>query len=260
MKRKPQRRRPPARAELDPQSVGRDRQHHDVLVFPSSGVVRDWEYFRVPVTKQFRFNGGEEAFAAGEFNTRPEKWDLSDNGQRGVLAVARPQDYGDPDKVGVPRGAAFATLPIKPDPNSASFPTCFLINVRNLDTPNLWTVEEWNDGPSGPNFPTPEHANEFEVMLAGPRGRVFRLKVRDLDGWTFGTVEFPNKRGEIEAIDLRNESEIWSQLRGGLLAGRVLFQDTSEQKRGVKGYRTNKRVVPLVNITALEPSASPETK
>ncbi|HET9956016.1 MAG TPA: hypothetical protein VFQ61_16030 [Polyangiaceae bacterium] len=247
--------RPPSRAEL-PQVVDpKDKLDHDVLVFPRTGVVEEWQYFRIPVVKQARELSDGTTIRAGQFVSAPEKWDLSDHGERRVLSTARPQHYGNEDERSAARGPAFALLPVKPDPSSASFPTCFLINVQNLDSPNLWTVEEWNDGPGGPDYPTPQHPNEFEALVAGPRGAVFRLKITNVDAWRPGTQPLPNGLGEIEAVDLANESEIWGQLRNGCIAGRALFQDTSTNKRENK-HRPQKRVIPLVNITALQPGLS----
>lgn len=234
--------RPPRRAELP--EVASSVKDHDLLVFPGSKTLNKWEYFRVPVTKQT--STGPTLRRAGEFNDPPEKWDLLDHGERRVLNVATPApDAANADA----RGPAFALLPVKPDPGSASFPTCYLINVDQLQNPNLWTVEEWNDGPDGPNFPTPPHPNGFEVLIAGPRGKVFRLLITDLDRWKNETQPFTY--GEVEDVSLKHEPEIWQQLRNGCIAGRVQLNELSHELKQ-KGS-AKPRVVPLVNITALDP-------
>lgn len=231
------------RAQLATPDTPSQNQDHDVLIFPRKQVAGEWEYYRVPVTKTDQ--GSEHR---GEFHAPPERWNLSDHGQRKVLGVA----HAHHEKLTTgsdsePRGPAFAALPIRPDPGSASFPTCFLINVEQLDVPNLWSVEEWDDGPFGPNLPTPEHPEEIEVLLALPQARVIRLKLSQLSQWKEGepdaTKAAPEGSIAIENVDLRQESELWSQLRNGTIAGRVKVS-------------TSAQPVPLVNLTALLPGAS----
>lgn len=118
------------------------------------------------------------------------------------------------------------------------------MNAENLNYNNLWTEALWSAPQSEEDATEPPvHPNEFEVLLAGPRGKVLRANVERLDAWS------PNKPLEIrdqsgarlatlELLDLKHETEIWNQLRNGTVAGRALIQ--GEQ-----------RVVPLVNVTSL---------
>jgi hypothetical protein len=259
------------------------QQDHDVLVFPVAGVLKPWEYFRLPVNKEDPFaevpssekveevadmpmgaasigTGRDEhpdkpqagsipvsTAQPGEFTAPPEKWDPQDLGARKVLSVAYPGGLRESD-----RGPAFAILPVKPDPGSSSFPTCFVVNVNHLKTPNLWTAEEWNDGPSGPDFATPAHNDDFEVLLAAPRGKVFRLKITGLSDWE-GVCQLPQGRGEIECVQLGNQAEIWAQLRNGCIAGRVAYHET------IPDNGASRRILPLVNITALTPDPARNT-
>lgn len=231
---------PPQRQQVlqEPLRLDSLKDHlHDVLVFPRRGAVQPPEYYRFPVVKQ-----AEGAFDIGQFCDPPERWGLSDIGQRRVWSIAHPHELG-ADRA-TRRGPAFAAMPVKPEPGAASYVTCYLINVENIDNPNLWTVEEWNDGPLGPDFRTPQHPESFEVLLAFPWGRVFHLRLEDAE--LPDTIELtvktaggkPRVVGTLEQVKLQQETEVWSQLRSGTVAGRV---------------RWKQRVVPLVNVTALEP-------
>ena len=228
---------------------------HDLLVFPRENILKPWEYYRVPVNK-----GGteEKPNRAGEFELPPEKWDLADHGSRKVVSIARPQDGAklDAREVQSTRGPAIATLPVKPEPSSAFFGTCFLVNADRFDIPNLWTVEEWSDGPGGANFESPQHPDELEVLLAGPQGKVFRLKLRELHKWERGQeVQLEGGRGEVESVDLGLESEIWQQLRNGCVAGQASYEGCGHEAHRHEAHKkgTGRRSIPLVNITALQP-------
>lgn len=245
-------------------------EHHDVLVIAPKGVHRDNEHYRVPVRKvpvaqpAKAKNGREHTpvpsdptkstvpSVVGAYDRPPELMDMYDLGQRHTMAVARPQDWGHAGFRETDRGPAICTIPIKPEPGATSCVACYLLNAQNLNYRNAWTAEEWNDVPDGPDLPPTRSvdATTLDVLIAGPRGLVFRLDLRNLNGWTLGDpVRLSIQKGadtleagSVTCIDLSLQMEIWQQLRNGCVAGRVLFDDEG-----------TKRVVPLVNITTLTP-------
>jgi hypothetical protein len=257
---------PPPHAELRPSRRVPEREDHDVLIFPNPGIVGTAECYRIPVVKE---DQPAHDRRRGEFVLPPERWDLRAFGQRRALSIARPHHADG----GEPRGPAFAVLPIKPEPASVSAGTCYLINAENFTSPNLWTVEEWNDDPLGEDYLTPQHPEAFEVLIAAPWGKVFHLKIAHHERWPSGPLQIEYKAGgsaatghaggddpaggaaasgghdasgthtlgQIECVDLSRETEVWSQLRNGCVAGRVWFRADGG------------RVVPLVNVTALQP-------
>ena len=86
------------------------------------------------------------------------------------------------------------------------------------------------------------------MLLAGPHGKVFRLKLTNLSAWRNGVLKLPENLGEVECVHLGHQTEIWTQLRNGCIAGRVLYHETVPRNGS-----SSSRVVPLVNITALTP-------
>ncbi|MEO8180351.1 MAG: hypothetical protein ABI895_16055 [Deltaproteobacteria bacterium] len=254
---------PDAQPLFKPDSNGKEPvAHHDVLVLPPRGVLERGKFFRFPVTKKKAAQN-----EPGTFNDPPEVMDVYDYAERMVHSIARPQDWGkDPQPVartpeaeGVGRGPAFCTLPVKPEPASTSCGICYLINADNLNFRNAWTAEEWNDTPGGENLaPAPGvDDREFEALLAGPRGKVFRVRFSGIEDWEVGDLaavaplresgEPPTAAScEIECIDLGAQVEVWQQLRNGCAMGRVAYEEDKE-----------KRIVPLVNITTLTPTEQP---
>lgn len=220
-----------------PQFLGtRTQAEHDVLVIPRKGAVQRFHSYRFPVHKD---PGRPDS---GQFSDPPEEWSVQDEGQRRLINVAEPPGTRDAEAA---RGPAIALLPVKPEPGAAFFGTCFLINVNNFVAPSLWTAEEWDDGPGGVDFETLEHPTTYEVLLAVSYGRVLRVRVDCLDRWRPGVVsKLDNGLGEVEAIELGSEMEVWSQLRNGVVAGTV----------AVRAGGPAKRVIPLVNLTALRPA------
>jgi len=193
----------------------RDSEFHDILVIPKRG----HRLQQVEVEKAKGANQGKyKAFA-----TPP----LDEAGHRKVLALAG---------VNSDRGAGFSTLPIKEEPAS-SFWTCFLINAENLNFRNAWTAAEWNDDPGGPTERGIWGTPDFEVLVAGPRGSVYLVR------------KVGNAAPVVSPVDLRFEGEIWTQLRSGLVAGRVKYYRYPDTPGG--------KVVPLVNVTALAVPAQP---
>jgi hypothetical protein len=231
-------------------------EHHDVLVVAPAGVHAPEEFFRFPVVKKVAPTSGKAApERLGQYSDAPELMDHYDYGQRKVVSLARPQDWGSADARATDRGPAFATLPVKPEPAATAFAVCYLLNTQNMNYRNAWTAEEWNDIPGGPDLPPARSAsaNELEALIAGPRGKVFRLVLRNLADWTGGVTARlvvdaeakassapPEDLGCVESVDLRPHVEVWQQLRTGTVMGRVLFDDAN-----------GRRVVPLVNITTL---------
>lgn len=233
------RRERPHRSELPKLHGLEPPPEHDLLVLPKTGALPPWKSYRFVVHKQQTY-GESGGPVPGTFDAAPETWGVQDIGQRRLYSVARPGEAeGDVDE----RGPAIAVLPVKPEPGAASVCTCFLLNVNNFNVPNLWTVEEWEDGPGGVDFETPEHPDDLEVLLAAAHGRVLRLQLKGLSKWKPGVVQRFDG-GEIEAIDLSREVEVWSQLRNGTVAGTVSY----------RGKREN-RTIPLVNVTSLQPDA-----
>lgn len=235
--------------------------HHDVLVIPPRDVVKSDEMYRVPVVKVSGVvNQGEteaDDVPAGNYVDQPELLDSYDYAQRRALSIARPQDWGNPNQAGIPRGPAFGTLPVKREPAATASGACYLINAQNLTFLNSWTAEEWTsvslDDEDDLVAARSTDDPRFEVLLAGPRGKVFFLKVEIEDmPWVpdqpvditikTGKKRKPIKVGEICSLDLRHEVEIWNQLRNGLVAGRVY--------RRAGGGQT---FTPIVNITTLVP-------
>jgi hypothetical protein len=248
---------------------------HDMLIIGPAGAQRRNELFRVPVVKvpkpaapSGEVGDSEEPNAAaapeqasssgrpgpiGNYVDLPEKLDLYDYAMRRNMAIARPQDWGAKIRPERSRGPAFGTLPVKREPAATNCFACYLVDAENFSFRNAWTAEEWNDIGAEDLPPHPSaDAAELEVMLAGPRGKVFHLKlVLETEGkdlWPPGKAEQLPNGGFIESLDLRHEMEIWNQLRNGTVAGRVLSYR--------KAARENKppadaEYVPLVNITSL---------
>ncbi len=219
------------------------RELHDVLVFPPSDERGKREWYR------FAVNRAGTPDQVGKFLATPTEARRLGDGTRRSESIARPNEVKTAGGEALsPRGPALATLPIKPEPGGASGITCYLLNADNFHAPNFWTVEEWNDGPGGETYQTPVHPNNFEVLLAGPLGKVFQVTIHDVDKWKVGTSKkttpdaaAKSEDGEatIGCVELRHNTEIWTQLRSGCIAGRVLVNSPKE------------KVIPLVNVTAL---------
>jgi len=155
---------------------------------------------------------------------------VQDKGGRKAYNIARPgQGYG----------PAFAVLPIRPEPGTQS-DTCYLINTENMFLPNPWTAADWDVLPpegvegaaatqGGEPPADPDAArwrpDGFDLLVAGPRGKVFR-------------VQCDGSLGTVTPIDLKHETDIWSQLREGLIVG------TTKTSHG--------EVLPIVNVTGLD--------
>lgn len=245
------RRRP---AEQSVFEKGKPVRYHDVLVVAPAGVHENQETFRIPVVKiEGQVNQGEMDHGdapLGNYVDLPEKLDFYDYAQRRTAAIARPQDWGPSARRLVPRGPAFGTLPVKREPAATSCAACYLIDAQNFNFENAWIAEEWNDFGSEDREAAPSADDpNFEVLIAGPRGKVFWLKVNlevdaqpGYDLWPVGHKESigpaTSQLGSLESLDLRHEMELWNQLRNGCVAGRVLLREPDT-------------TLPLVNITTL---------
>lgn len=230
--------------------AGKEMPHHDVLFVPlrkvdGAPVLQSGEMFRFPVIRDDQqVNQGEPpppSGARGEFVDPPEKLDMYDYAQRRVLSNGYPQDWGDLAKTDK-RGPAFATIPVKPEPGATACGACYLINAENLSFRNAWTQEEWNSL-GAPDLPAAPSADDptLDVLLAGPQGMVFEIHLT-LDEWRPGHSQAITRNGvkcgEVRCLDLRYETELWQQLRNGLVVGRVQLN-------------RNEQVMALVNVTSI---------
>lgn len=247
-------------------------EHHDILMIAPKGVHDRLNHYRFPVRKALDapgHGGGREPGGAmpagpdlvGSYTRQPELMDIYDIGQRKSNAIAHPEDWGHAEFRATRRGPAVATIPVKPEPGASSCITCYLVNAQNLNYRNAWTAEEWNDIPDGPDLPPAKNVDvdAVEMLVAGPRGLVFHIDLRNLRRWEPGrnarlvvdgiaepdvanATESPFDGGSVTCVDLAPQTEVWQQLRGGCVMGRALYDDGGER-----------RVVPLVNITTLTP-------
>ena len=196
----------------------RSTEDHDLLVIPKLG-----ELQRVLVAKRpwedGRPQGPGGTYVGLEPVSAPEE-----PGNRKALSVARPEG----DRLS---GPAFAAMPVKPEPAS-SFYTCFLVNGDNVRFQNDWTAAEWNDFPGAADAEQPNwRPVDFEMLIGAQQGVVFHLTVS-------------GGKHQLERVqNLGNEAEIWTQLRAGVVAGRVRYL----------GHPRNPgAILPLVNVTALQ--------
>jgi hypothetical protein len=246
----------PNRARIEAGEQPLDTEFHDVLLIPQpdnngARVVDEEQFFRFPVVKVPK--GAEQK---GHYVDPPELWDRKDTGQRKVIGIAHSEHVQNNGAAvyGSERGPAFALMPVRAEPGASSCAMCYLVDARNLLSPNTWTAEEWN-APRSPDLPPAPgtNATEAETLLGLPRGIVLRLKATGLQH--LDNVERPAVANivsdgvtyELEPVTLKREPEIWNQLRNGTIAGRALY-------RALKGAGANKepRILPLVNVTCLQ--------
>lgn len=186
---------------------------HDVVIVPRNGSVH-----RFPVNRE-----------TGAYDQSPQEFPRNETGGRKARAVIKPsKDFG----------PAFAIAPTRPEP-AAQNGTCVLINQHNVRIRNPWTMARLNNEPAAGKeaqqdpfqraLPARDKRDEFDVLLAGPAGRVYL--VRKAAGVAPTITELTN---------IGVEGEIWYQLRSGFIAGSVhCFQEG--------------KVIPMVNVTSLEP-------
>lgn len=243
---------------------GSPNPFHDVLVIGPEPAQDKGEFYRVPAVK---IKGSLDAQGRlepeGAYIDPPEKWDAYDYAQRRTMTIATPQDWGASAKRETRRGPAFGTLPVKREPAATACVACYLVNAQNFTHRNAWTAEEWNDI-GGVDLPPAHRVADpaFEVLLAGPRGKVFYLNVALVNGegeslWEEGdTEELSSGRGALQCLDLRHEMEIWNQLRNGAVVGTVLSYSKAIQAGKAL---TEAQTVPLVNLTSLVPEPTTES-
>jgi len=178
---------------------------HDLLVIPSN-------------KKLYRFQANADGFA------NPEPLSFFDDNYRNVINIAR---TGDPTQ---PRGPAFSVLPNKPDPSTSQI-CCYLVNSENIRAANPWTTAAWSSEPNPDKItslqaePRKRDDEPLDFLVAGPKGDVFRIQA--------GVA--PKALADLEL-----ESEVFVQLRNGLVAGSAFCVAAN-------------KVLPLVNISSLFP-------
>jgi hypothetical protein len=212
--------RPPARAAASekkpaaqlpdsPNDVAHDEHEHDVYFMGKDNVV-----YKFPVNYD------------GSYTKKPTTPAYSSPNLRHIYNRANPNLTEEGERR--PRGPVFATLPLTAEPGPASISTCYVINPNNLIYRNAYTAEEWfSAGAIETRAPTiPEN---FDLLVAGPKGRIYLMQVtEDGDACTCR---------KLEVDDLKNETDLWDQLRNGTVLGRVLFEN---------------RIVPMVNVTSVQ--------
>ena len=185
---------------------------HDVVIVPRRGGVQ-----RFPIDRE-----------KGVYAEPPQEFPRNETGGRKARAVIKPSKEF---------GPAFAIAPTRPEP-AAQNGTCVLINQHNVRIRNPWTSARLNNEPGAGEpteqdpfnraLPERDKGDEFDVLLAGPAGKVYL--VRKMTGAAPTIMELPN---------MGMEGEIWYQLRSGFIAGSVhCFQEN--------------KVIPMVNVTSLE--------
>jgi hypothetical protein len=209
----------------------RDRRNpleHDILVAR-----------RHPTGKQyFKITGVRETGTGGRPTeraqyTKVEEQLPSDSGYRGVVGFACAETQRQLGAhADAPRGPALATLPLHPDPTASASCTCYLLNPENVTYETSWTTEEWSDQQVQPTDNPIVTADAFELLVAGPAGKVYLIsKAEGAD-----PVARP--------VPIEREPELWSTLRGGTVAGSVRIVSLNDTPR----------VIPVVNVQALMPS------
>jgi hypothetical protein len=165
----------------------------------------------------------------GGYTRQPEAPAYSEPNIRHIHNLANPAMIEDSSR---PRGPVFATLPVTKEPAATSFGICYVINPNNLRYRNAYTAEEWH-GSHAPEASGPKIPEDFELLVAGPRGRIYHMKVTE-----HGESIECNR---LEQHELKVETDIWEQLRNGTVVGRVLFRN---------------EIVPLVNVTSVQPGGA----
>jgi hypothetical protein len=190
-------------------------QDHDVLVYSSNK-----ELYRLPVEKA--------GANTGSYTQPPQKLSMIDAGYRKVDSIARYEESA--------RGAGFAVLPNKPDPQSSQM-SCYVINPQNFRTTTPWTATEWSSADDKRDDGiaidlTEWQADAFEVLVAAPLGQVYFLRKE------------AGKPAEVTPVKtMEREGELWTQLRNGVVVGTVRYV----------GHPDGPTIVPLFNVTALKP-------
>jgi len=182
----------------------------------------------------------------GRLTERAEYFDIQEQlpaaaGFRSIMNFACPETH---EQLGAAaasnRGPALATMPLHPDPTASASCACYLINPENLTYETAWTSQEWSnpacqlelESGTASSQTHPREADAFEVLLASPGGRVYLI-----------TKSQANATLSFKEVALADEEELWSSLRGGMVAGSVRLAATAP----------GPRIVPVVNVEALTP-------
>jgi hypothetical protein len=192
----------------------KDDQKHDIYFMAKDKVV-----YKFPVNKE-----------DGSYTEKPSQPHYSEPNLRHIYNRAHPNLTDAADER--PRGPVFATLPLTAEPGPASISTCYVINPNNLNYRNAYTAEEWSWAGAMEN-PGPSTPEKFELIVAGPKGRIYHLRV--------GAGEDNAACSQLDRETLKTETDVWEQLRNGTVLGRVLFKD---------------RIVPLLNVTSVQQEGS----
>jgi hypothetical protein len=171
-----------------------------------------------PKSELYEFKVEHSGEKAGTYAAAPELKDFRDPGYRKVYGIAT-AGADDPSV-----GPAIATMPRKPEPAS-SYWTCYLVNTKNLNYQNPWIAANWSASALPSGEAAGVDAGPPELVVAGEDGHIYHLVATAAD-----------------RLDLEKHPEIWQQLRNGTVAGRV---------------RLDGRVVPLVNVSSLNPAPNP---
>lgn len=188
----------------------------------------------------FKVKARRKRDEAGQLTERAEYFDIQEQspaaaGFRSIMNFACPETH---EQVGTAaasnRGPALATMPLHPDPTASASCTCYLINPENLSYETAWTAQEWSNPACqlDSERASGRDTDAFEVLLASPGGRVYLISKAEA-----------NSAPSCTEVALEHEEELWSSLRGGLVAGSVRLAATAP----------GPRVVPLVNVEALTP-------
>ena len=152
----------PTRAQVEEGKQPLHTEFHDVLVVPplrhtGGKVIEDESFFRLGVVKV----DDADPSKVGKYVDLPEIWGKADLGQRKVVAIAHPEHIQTSNTgTTTDRGPVFAALPIKAEPGASSCAFCYLVDARNLVSPNAWTAEEW-DAPRADDLEAAPGANPW---------------------------------------------------------------------------------------------------
>lgn len=224
---------------------------HDILFVRRTLDEDDDDDTPSPKSHRFhRFRAIKEGVGRGGFRGEsgealPEQG-AADDGYRAVLNLARVGEGSNE------RGPILSALPLNPDPAASSSCTCYLLNPSNLNYATAWTAEEWSDQPGDEGLPLLPGADIFRLLIASPGGKVYYVEKSSpapLSREITGEIAFREVR-------LQDEPEIWAQLRGGCVVGRVAYTGGA----AVKAHRGagEPTITPLVNIHSLLPLSEQE--